>query len=74
MRILFALHQFFPESGAGVELVTLGLAKELRARGHETFVLAAKRSLPGGIRPYETEDYDHEGVPIRRVGRRCTGT
>ena len=69
MRILFALHQFFPESGAGVELVTLGLAKELRARGHETFVLAAKRSLSGGIRPHETEDYEHEGVPVRRVGR-----
>ena len=69
MRILFAVHQFFPESGAGVELVTLGLAKELRTRGHETFVLAAKRSLPGGIRPYETEDYEHEGVPVRRVGR-----
>ena len=69
MRVLFALHQFFPESGAGVELVTLGLAKELRAMGHETFVFAAKRSLPGGIRPYETEDYEHEGVPVRRVGR-----
>jgi glycosyltransferase involved in cell wall biosynthesis len=69
VRVLFALHQFFPESGAGVELVTLGLAKELRARGHETFVLAAKRSLPGGIGPYETEDYEHEGVPVRRVGR-----
>jgi glycosyltransferase involved in cell wall biosynthesis len=69
VRILFALHQFFPESGAGVELVTLGLAKELRARGHETFVLAARRSLPGGISPYETEDYEHEGIPVRRVGR-----
>jgi glycosyltransferase involved in cell wall biosynthesis len=69
VRVLFALHQFFPESGAGVELVTLGLAKELRTRGHETFVLAAKRSLPGGIRPYETEDYEHEGVPVRRLGR-----
>lgn len=69
MRILFAAHQFFPESRAGVELVTLGLAKELRARGHETFVLAAKRSLPGGIRPYETEDYEYEGVPVRRIGR-----
>ena len=69
MRILFALHQFFPESGAGVELVTLGLARDLRARGHETFVLAARRSLSDGIRPYETEDYEHEGVPVRRVGR-----
>ena len=69
MRILFALHQFFPESRAGVELVTLGLAKELKARGHEPFVLAAKRSGPGGLRPHETEDYEHEGIPVRRVGR-----
>jgi glycosyltransferase involved in cell wall biosynthesis len=69
VRILFALHQFLPESGAGVELVTLELAKELKARGHETFVLAAKRSLPGGVRPYEIEDYEHEGIPVRRVGR-----
>lgn len=69
MRILFAVHQFFPESRAGVELVTLGLAKELSARGHETFVLAARRSGPGGLRPHETEDYEHEGVPVRRIGR-----
>ncbi|CAA9467822.1 MAG: Glycosyl transferase, group 1 family protein [uncultured Rubrobacteraceae bacterium] len=69
MRILFTAHQFFPESRAGVELVTLGLARELKARGHEPFVLAAKRSLPGGIRPYETEDYEVGGVPVRRVGR-----
>ena len=69
MRVLFAAHQFFPESRAGVELVTLGLAKELKARGHEPFVLAAKRSLPGGLRPYETEDYEYDGIPVRRVGR-----
>jgi glycosyltransferase involved in cell wall biosynthesis len=70
MRILFAVHQFFPESRAGVEIVTLGLAKELASRGHEPHVFAAKRSLPGsGIQPYETEDYEHEGIPVRRVGR-----
>ena len=70
MRILFALHQFFPESRAGVEIVTLGLARELKARGHDPRVLAAKRSLPGsGIRPYETEDYEFEEIPVRRVGR-----
>lgn len=69
MKILFAVHQFFPESRAGVEIVTLGLAKELLARGHEPYVFAAKRSLPGGIRPHETEDYEYEGIPVRRVGR-----
>ena len=70
MRILFAAHQFFPEHYAGVEIVTLGLAKELRARGYETFVLAAKRSIPGNdIEPGEIEDYEFEGIPVRRVGR-----
>jgi glycosyltransferase involved in cell wall biosynthesis len=70
MRILFAAHQFFPEHYAGVEIVTLGLAKEFRARGYETFVLAAKRSIPGNnIEPGEIEDYEFEGIPVRRVGR-----
>src|SRR5215216_21770 len=70
MRILFVVHQFFPDHRAGVEIVTLGLARELKARGHEPHVFAAKRSVPGsGIRPYETEDYEFEGIPVRRVGR-----
>jgi glycosyltransferase involved in cell wall biosynthesis len=70
MRILFAVHQFFPDHRAGVEIVTLGLAREMKTRGHESFVLAAKRSVPhSDLRPYETEDYEFEGIPVRRVGR-----
>ena len=70
MKILFAAHQFFPDHRAGVEIVTLGLAQELKARGHEPHVFAAKRSVPGSdIRPYETQDYEYEGIPVRRVGR-----
>lgn len=70
MRILYAAHQFFPEHYAGVEIVTLGLAKGFRSRGHETFVLAPKRSIPGsGIEPGEVQDYEFDGVPVRRVGR-----
>jgi glycosyltransferase involved in cell wall biosynthesis len=70
VRILFTAHQFFPESRAGVEVVTLGLARELKSRGHEPFVLAAKRTVPhSDLHPGETEDYEFEGVPVRRVGR-----
>jgi glycosyltransferase involved in cell wall biosynthesis len=70
MKILFTAHQFFPDHRAGVEIVTLGLARELKDRGHEPYVLAAKRSIPGGeIRPGETQDYWFEGIPVRRVGR-----
>ena len=70
MRILFTTHQFFPESRAGVEIVTLGLARELKSRGHEPFVLAAKRTVPhSDLLPGETEDYEFEGIPVRRIGR-----
>ena len=70
MRVLFAAHQFFPEHSAGVEVVTLSLARELKLRGHEPHVFAAKRSIPGnGIRPGEVEDYEYDGIPVRRVGR-----
>lgn len=51
-------------------MVTLGLAKELRNLGHEVRILAAKRSLPGGsIRPGAWEEYEFEGIPVRRLGR-----
>jgi glycosyltransferase involved in cell wall biosynthesis len=70
VKVLFAAHQFFPDHRAGVEIVTLGLAQELKSRGHEPRVFAAKRSIPGsGIEPYETQDYEFEGIPVRRVGR-----
>ncbi len=70
MRILFAVHQFFPEHYAGTEVLTLGLAKELQKRGHEVSVFAAKRSAPvHDILPGEVEDYEVDGVPVRRVGR-----
>lgn len=70
MRVLFALHQFFPEHAAGTETVTLRLARELRARGNEVHVLAARRSTPHqDIEAGEIEDYELHGVPVRRVGR-----
>jgi glycosyltransferase involved in cell wall biosynthesis len=70
VRILFAAHQFFPEHYAGVETVTLSLAQEFKARGHEPYVLAPKRSIPvNDIEPGEVEDYEFGGIPVRRVGR-----
>jgi glycosyltransferase involved in cell wall biosynthesis len=70
VRVLFAAHQFFPEHYAGVETVTLSLAQEFKARGHEPYVLAPKRSIPGNhIEPGEVEDYEFGSIPVRRVGR-----
>ncbi len=70
MKVLFATHQFFPEHRAGTEVLTLGLARALNARGHEARVFAAKRGAPITDLPAgETEDYTVEGVPVRRIGR-----
>lgn len=74
MKILYIAHQFFPEHYAGVEVLTLGLAREAKARGHDPYVLAAKRSFPiHDIQPGETEDYEFEGIPVRRIGRPTEG-
>ena len=68
------MHQFFPEHFAGVEILTLGLVRELESRGHEPYVFAAKRSAPvHDIEPGETEDYEYDGIPVRRVGRPAEG-
>lgn len=70
MKVLLATHQFFPEHRAGTEVLTLGLARALNARGHEARVFAAKRSVPVTDLPAgATEDYTVEGVPVRRIGR-----
>ncbi len=67
---LFALHQFFPEHYAGVEVLTLGLARELKSRGYDPHVFAAKRSFPiHDMEPGEIEDYEYDGIPVRRVCR-----
>ena len=64
VRILFTAHQFFPEGRPASEIVTLGLARELKACGHEPFILAAKRTNPhSNLLPCETEDYEFEGRP-----------
>lgn len=41
MRILLAVHQFFPEFRAGTETLTRRTAEELQRRGHQVWVLTA---------------------------------
>ncbi len=70
VRVLFAAHQFFPEHRAGTEVLTLGLARAMRSLGHDVRVFAAKRSAPVTDLPAgAAEDYEFEGVPVRRLGR-----
>ena len=53
-----------------MQVVTLGLVRELKSRGHEPFALSAKRTVPhSDHQPGEIQDYEFKGVPVRRVGR-----
>jgi glycosyltransferase involved in cell wall biosynthesis len=39
LKILYTVHQFFPEYTAGTEILTFHTAREMRRRGHETYVI-----------------------------------
>ena len=64
MKIILVVHQFFPESRAGTEVLTLEMAKEFVSRGHEVLVIAGKRNN-GPTGHVSTEAY--EGVRVARI-------
>ncbi|KZR84308.1 GDP-mannose-dependent alpha-mannosyltransferase [Synechococcus sp. MIT S9509] len=47
MRILLAVHQFFPDFRAGTETLTRRTAEELQRRGHHVWILTAGPHKPG---------------------------
>lgn len=61
MRILYVVHQFFPEYVGGTEQDTLDIAREMQRRGH---TLAIFHRAPGPQALLYTE---WEGIPLRRV-------
>jgi glycosyltransferase involved in cell wall biosynthesis len=70
MRILFVLHQFYPEFGSGTERVVLNLAHQAQHAGHFVHVLSCavqpkniKEAWPSRKVP-EALEYVYEGVPI----------
>lgn len=72
MRILFVLHQFYPEFFAGTEQVTLSLARSAQRAGHHVHVLACvvdPGSSPAKPDPGFPEFLQtvHQGVPITLV-------
>jgi glycosyltransferase involved in cell wall biosynthesis len=73
MRILFVLHQFYPEFGSGTERVVLNLSKQAQRAGHRVHVIACvvrprdiKGIWPSDVIP-EAFEYVYEGVPITFV-------
>jgi len=69
MRLLFFVHQFYPEYRSGTEKVTLNLAKAAQRAGHHVCVLActmnpsARQTWPSVALPGALESV-HEGLPV----------
>ena len=60
MKIVQAVGWYFPDRTGGTEIYVAGLARRLRARGHDVAVVAPE---PGALAP---RSYVHEGTPVHR--------
>ena len=75
MRILFVIHQFYPEFAGGTERVTLNLAKMLQRAGHYVHVLACAvdpGNSAGKAESVEATSWPgsvYQGVPVTWVSR-----
>ena len=67
MKILLGVHQFFPDRRAGTEVLTLELARGLRARGHHVEIIAgeADHELSAECQPRLSHDSFDEFVVHR---------
>jgi len=74
MRVLFVVHQFFPEFSGGTERVTLELARALQHAGHSVHVLTCRAAVP--LQTWSEDPdvaqawcYVHEGVAVTAIAR-----
>lgn len=68
LKIVLGVHQFFPDHGAGTEVLTLELARGLRLRGHDVRVMTAAPQIdqPLTMDPrFVLDNYD--GFPVHRL-------
>lgn len=66
MKILLVVHQFFPEFTAGTEVLTLGVARELRKRGDDVRVFTAHPGRDDLSEDDRCDRYLHEGFEVYR--------
>lgn len=68
MRILFALHQFFPNCYTGTERLVLNLSKQLQRMGHFVKVLTYGISEKEGFKQDKSgfliKEYEYQGIPV----------
>ena len=74
MRVVLVVHQFFPSFSAGTEVLTLGVARELRARGHIVHIVAghpgqsdmndSERWVRDHFDGFDVDRFHHADVPM----------
>lgn len=66
MRFLLTTHQFFPDFESGTEVLTLSVARELRARGHEVAILTGYPNNCALADDQRFDEYDFDGFRVHR--------
>ncbi len=73
MKILFALHQFFPRHYTGTETFVLNLSRQMQRMGHQVKVLTYATFEGDDLRPYKDMllgEYSYQGVPVISIGHK----
>jgi glycosyltransferase involved in cell wall biosynthesis len=74
LRILYVVHGFPPDTWAGTEVYTLGLAQEMKHRGHEVAILtrapAPASVAEGGPPDFAVGLTEFAGLPVWRMTHR----
>ena len=66
MRVLYVVHQFYPQFVSGTEQFVLALARAGRARGDDVRVFTVDPDFANVEPPAETACFDVQGVPVIR--------
>ncbi len=66
MKILLTVHQFFPQFGAGTEILTYSVARELVNRGHEVRILTGHPVTQPLNDADRCDEYRYEALPVYR--------
>jgi hypothetical protein len=67
MRLLYVIHQFFPDCHSGTEQHCLAVAREARRRGHEPTVLSLHWNHDRERPPIETFEAPFDGLRVIRL-------
>ena len=66
MKIVLALHQFFPQYSAGTEQLCLAVANVLRSNGHQVYIATAVPPSCKITKKLPTVSYRYDGFQITR--------